>query len=153
MQNKTQQDIIEFEIESILDDIRELYNASGKRTSSEFEEGLEVTYGVNKATIEGYTYLAGRKKGKMPPVKAIEEWIKKKGIRPIEQNMKINSLAWAIAKSIAKKGTDEARHLKVYEKVITPERINNIIEKVSQFNVNLFINEITASLTVLQKNV
>lgn len=145
--------IIKSEIEAILADVIALYNSSGKRTSGRFEDGLKATYGDNKATIEGYTYLAGRRAGKMPPVASIKEWIIKKGIKPVEESVTINSLAWAIAKTIAKTGTKKVNHLKIYEQVITPERINLIINKVSEFNVNLFVQELTASLTLLQKNI
>ena len=153
MANLDQNDIIKDEIELILKDVKQLYNASGKRTSGRFEELLEAEYSPNKAVIKGATYLAGRSAGKMPPVDEIKQWIIKKGIQPIEEEMKITSLAWAIAKTIAKKGTNEKYHLKIYEQVITPERINEIIKKVSEFNVNLFVNEITTSFELLQKDI
>lgn len=153
MSNQTQQQIISDEIQAILDDIIDLYNKSGKRTSGKFEEGLKATYSTNKAIIEGVPYLAGRKAGKMPPVQAIKEWIEKKGITPIGKNATSTGLAWAIAKSIAKKGTDESKHLKVYELVITPERIDSIINKVSEFNVGFFVNELETQLKLLTKNI
>jgi len=146
-------DIIHIEIEAILEDIRQLYKASGKRTSGRFEEGLEAVYGDNKATIKGYTYLAGRRAGKQPPVENIKEWIIKNGIKPLKDEMTVTSLAWAISKNIAKRGTNEVNHLKIYEQVITPQRINDIINKVSKFNVNYFINEMVTSLELLEKNV
>lgn len=146
-------EIIKIEIEAILEDIRQLYNNSGKRTSGRFEEALEARYGNNSASIYGVTYLAGRKAGKMPPVENIKEWVINKGIKPLKDEMTVSSLAWAISKSIAKKGTNEVNHLKIYEEVITPQRINDIITKVGQFNVNLFINEVVVSLELLQKNI
>jgi hypothetical protein len=152
MKNKTQDEIIVEEVEAILDDIKALYNKSGKRTSGKFETGLKATYSPNKAIIEGYTYLAGRTAGKQPPIEAIKQWIKKKGIKPIKDKMTSTSLAWAIAKAIAKKGTDSSKHLKVYV-VITPERIDSVIKKVSQFNVNLFVQELETQLNLLEKNI
>lgn len=145
--------IIKEEIDSILVDIKELYRQSGKKASGQFEEGLEAVYEPNKGTIRGYVYLAGRKAGKMPPVQAILEWLKVKGIRPIEQRMSITSLAWAIAKNIAKRGTKEENALAVYEKVITPQRINKIINRISKLNVNRLVTEIRAELEVLAKGV
>ncbi|WP_339875196.1 hypothetical protein [Olleya marilimosa] len=148
-----QNKIIKEEIDAVIADIITAYEQSGKRTSGEFANGLEAIYEPNKATIKGYVYLAGRTAGKMPPVESIERWIKQKGITPIEQGMTTTSLAWAIAKSIAKKGTNKENHLKIYEQVITPERIDSIIKKVSSFNVNLFITEMTTQLQLIQKNV
>lgn len=45
----------------------------------------------------------GRKAGGMPPVKMIQEWIRKKHITGSEKE--IESMAWAVAKSIAANGT------------------------------------------------
>lgn len=44
----------------------------------------------------------GRRPGKMPPVGAILDWLRRKNIVP--KNGKLGNLAWAIAKSIAKRG-------------------------------------------------
>ncbi|WP_431137466.1 hypothetical protein [Psychroserpens mesophilus] len=148
-----QNDIIKKEIEGILDDIKALYNKSGKRASGKFETLLEAKYGVNKAEIFGATYLAGRSSGKMPPIQEIKKWIESKGIKSVKDKISSTGLAWAIAKKIAKNGTNKANQLKVYEQVITPERIDSIIKKVSEFNVNLFVNEIETSLELLEKNI
>lgn len=149
----TNDEIIREEIESILQDIKKEYESSGKRTTGEFLEGLEAVYLPNQGTIKGFVYLSGRKAGKMPPVQNILKWINAKGIRPIEENVSASSLAWAIAKKIAKEGTKPENHLNIYERVITPKRINDIIERISQLNVNRLITEIQAELTVLAKGV
>jgi len=146
-------EIIKQEIEILLDEIKLEYNQIGKRTSGLFEEGLEAIYSPNKAVIMGYPYLAGRKAGKMPPIQAIKKWIEQKGIQPIKDNITTTSLAWAIAKKIAREGTNKENHLKIYEKVITPQRIDEIIKKVSVFNVTQFTNELTASLNLLVKDI
>lgn len=145
-------EVIRVEIEAILDDIKKLYSASGKRASGNFEKQLEARYTDNKAEIWGVYYLAGRAGGKMPPVASIEQWIRDKGIKPIQDKMSVTSLAWAIAKKIAREGTNKENHLKVYEQVITPERIDSIIKKVSEFNAASFVNEVEASLKLLTKN-
>ena len=46
----------------------------------------------------------GRKPGKMPPVGSILKWINAKGIKPLNKSIPQKSLAFAIAKSIGKKG-------------------------------------------------
>ena len=156
----TNDDIIKEEIDSILVDIIEVYEQSGRKASGEFEKGLEAVYEPNKGTIKGFVYLAGRgktkKKGKAgePTVQQnILEWLKTRGIRPIEKKMKLSSLAYLIARKIHKQGTKRSEWLRVYEQVITPERIDKIIDRVSELNVNKIITEITAELEVLAKNV
>lgn len=149
----TNDEIIKEEIEAILSDIRELYESSGKKASGEFAKGLEAVYSPNSGTIRGFLYLAGRKAGKMPPVAAILRWVKKRGIKGLRKKQSANSLAWAIAKKIAKEGTKQENALKIYEKVITPERINRIIDRVSKLNVNRIITEIRAEIEILARNV
>lgn len=149
----TTDEVIREEIGSILDDIRALYVSEGKKVSGEFEDKLDAVYLPNQGTIRGVLYLAGRRAGKMPPVKNILEWVKARGLRPIEENMTQTSLAWAIAKKIAAEGTKKENQLKVYERVITPKRISQIIDRVSQLNVNRIVTEIRAELEILSKGV
>jgi hypothetical protein len=152
--------IIREEIDSILEDIIEVYERSGRKASGQFEEGLEVVYEPNKATIKGFVYLAGRgktkKKGKAgePTVQQqILKWLKTRGIRPIEEGMKLKSLAYLIARKIHKEGTNRSEWLKIYEQVITAERIDSIIKRVSDLNVNRLITQIKAELEILEINV
>lgn len=144
--------IIKEELEAIKADIIALYNASGKRTTGEFENGLEIKYQPNSATLSGYVYLAGRAAGKQPPIQAIEKWLIAKGITPIESKMKISSLAYLIARKIAKEGTKKENHLQIYNQIITPERIEKILEKLNQVNVAAFANEVTIMITKLVNN-
>lgn len=156
----TNDEIIKEEIDAILVDIIDVYNKSGRRASGEFEKGLEAVYKHNKGTIRGFVYLAGRgatkKKGKAgePTLQdQILSWLKIKGIRPLKKKMKLRSLAFLIARKIHKQGTKRSEWLKVYEEVITPERIDSIIDRISELNVNKIITTITAELEVLAKNV
>jgi len=139
--------LLETEMESIKNDILQLYNASGKKTTGEFEKGLEIEYNGLTAVLKGYTYLGGRRAGKQPPIKAIEDWIKAKGLTPVEKNMSTSTLAFLIARKIAQKGTKKENHLQVYSKVITPERIQTILDKVSALNANAFVQDVTATIT------
>lgn len=152
--------IIHDEIEGILYDIVQAYYNSGRKVTGNFEEGLDAVYEPNKATIRGFTYLAGRgatkntTAGNPTVFEAIKKWIKDKGIVAREgENISENSLAYLITRKIHREGTDRSEWLKIYEQVITPERINSIIQKVSVLNVNRIITEITAELEVLAKNV
>lgn len=135
-------EVIKEEMEMIKADIIAVYNASQKRTSGEFERGLEAIYSPNKAVLNGYVYLDGRKAGKQPPIQAIEKWLIAKGIKPIEDKMKISTLAYLIARKIAKEGTKNENHIKIYEQVITPERVDKILERLNKINVTLFIDEV-----------
>ncbi|RAK21616.1 hypothetical protein B0I03_10548 [Flavobacterium aquaticum] len=144
--------IIKEEFEAIKADIIALYNAGGKRTSGEFENGLQVDYRTDGATLSGYVYLAGRIAGKQPPTKAIEDWLIQKGIQPIEEKMKISTLAYLIARKIGQKGTKKENHQYVYDEVITPERIQSILDRITKINVTAFINEVTVAIEKLVTN-
>ena len=168
---QTNDEIIKEEINSILQDIIKAYESSGKKVSGQFAEGLEAVYEPNKGTIRGFVYLAGRgktkKKGKPGEPTVLEQikvWVKKKGIvqqviseakpKTIKaKNNLINSLAYAITKKIHEQGTNSENWLRIYEEVITPERIDSIIERISQLNVNKLITEVRAELEIIAKNV
>ena len=148
MLNENENDaLLKEEMEQLRLDILAVYNASGKRTSGEFEKGLETLYQPNKAFLFGYEYLGGRRPGKQPPIKAIEDWIKAKGIKPIEDKMSISSLAYLIARKIANEGTKKENNLAIYSKVITPERIDSILSKIDKLNANAFIQDVTGMIT------
>lgn len=151
IEDENQRILIE-EMEAIKADILAVYNASGKRTSGEFEQGLELKYEPNQASLLGYEYLAGRRAGKMPPIEAIEKWLIRKGIKPIESAMKISTLAYLIARKISREGTKKESQLQIYKQVITPERIQNIMTKISQINVQLFVWELNEMLGSLEQN-
>ncbi len=140
------------EMEAIKADILTVYNSSGKRTSGEFDDGLELKYEPNKATLFGYEYLAGRRAGKMPPIEAIEKWLQAKGIKPIEENMTTSTLAFLIARKIAREGTRKESQLMIYKQVITPQRIDEIISKITQINVQLFVWELNQTLSSLEQS-
>ena len=68
----------------------------------------------------------GRKAGGMPPVKLIKEWVRKKHITSNEKE--IESMAWAVAKSIAANGTKAKPFLTPsYEE--NKARIDEIMQK------------------------
>lgn len=156
-------DLLKVEIGLIVEDVKKAYRASGKRVTGNFEDGVEVVYSSNdsgvKGTIKGFTYLAGRGKTKnssagTPTLKEqILDWLKDRGIRPIEPKMSLKALAFVISRKIHREGTDSKRHLQVYEDVITQERIFDIIDKFAKINVNRIVNEITAELKILAQNV
>ena len=139
--------LLQTEMESLREDILAVYEASGKKVSGEFEKGLEVLYQPNKAFLFGYEYLGGRRGGKAPPIKAIEDWLNAKGIKPIETSMKVSTLAYLISRKIAREGTKKENNLAIYTQVITPQRIDEILEKINKLNVNAFIQAVTLTIT------
>lgn len=155
----TDNEIIREEMEAIVSEIKAVYNSSGRRASGEFERGLNVVYGKNEATLQGYTYLAGRgaTKNSTPSsptlYEAILEWIKAKNIVPREPSMKVTSLAYLISRKIHREGTDPSRWLKIYEQVLTPQRIQKVIDRVAQLNVNRIVADVQAQFNIIEKNV
>lgn len=145
--NDENQKILQEEMEAIKADILAAYNASGKRTSGEFERGLSTEYNDLTAVLKGYTYLAGRRAGKQPPLKPILDWVIAKGLAKVEEKAKASSIAFLIARKIAEKGTNKEHHLQVYSQIITPERIQKILDRINQINGNAFINEVVTTIT------
>ena len=144
--------ILAEEMELLKAEILGVYNASGKRTSGEFEQGLEIQQNGTKASLWGYLYLGGRASGKQPPIQAIEKWIEAKGIKPIEDKMKVSTLAYLIARKIAREGTNPENHLYIYDQVITPERIQSILDRLYKINVTAFVNEVSVTIQKLVNN-
>lgn len=143
-------EILQKEMESIKADIIQAYEASNKKVSGEFINGLQITYSPNKAILSGYAYLAGRVAGRQPPSDAIEKWLVQKGITPIEKKMSISSLAFLIARKIGQSGTKQENHLKIYEQVITPQRIDEILARINAINVQRFADEVKIMIEKIQ---
>jgi len=151
---------IKRELEKVRDEAIDLYNRSGKRVSGQWEKGVEVkSSGANKAALYSYAYLAGRGRtrngnnGEPTLQQRILIWLRARGIRPIEENMKLSSLAFIIARKIHREGTDKSRHRRVFEEILTPQRIDQIIQNVGRLNVMDFIEQIEVQLNILKNNV
>ena len=141
-------DVLKIEFEAIRKELVKRHDELGMRASGKWAKSLEVeiskTDGKSTAKLYGEKYteqlVLGRKPGRFPPIKAIEQWIKDKGIQPIEANLKISSLAFLIARKIAKEGTNYYKQggTDLVESVITPKRIQDIINQVKEINVVIF---------------
>lgn len=122
--------LILLEFEKMKQDLISKHIELGMKASGKWIESLDVIERDMSVQLVGEKYtdqlVYGRRPGKMPPVKAIENWIINKGIIP---EIPIRSLAWAIAKSIEKKGTSYYKKggTDLVSSVVTPERINRII--------------------------
>lgn len=142
-------DILAEEFEALRVDLIARYDELGMRASGNWADALEVDVSENKATIKGLTYSeqleSGRAPGKQPPSAAIEQWIKDKGIASrIEGKISISSLAFLIARKIGREGWKREQHggVDLISEVVTPERIQKIIDRLSDIYVTNFTNDI-----------
>ncbi len=153
----TAEEIIYAEFEFLAIELKEAYNQKGMKASGDWEDAIEVkvitkTNNIS-AAILGLEYSqqleTGRKPGKQPPSTAIEQWIKDKGIASnIEGKISISSLAYLIARKIGEQGwkREEYGGVELISEVVTPERIQKIINKVSDFYLEDFTTEIVSYL-------
>jgi hypothetical protein len=138
----TSEDILRIEFDKLREDILARYEALKLRASGRFEKELEnKTSGLTGLLIGShYTeqLVSGRPPGKFPPLKFIEAWIRVKPIRRIAERISVSSLAFLIARKIAREGTEIFKKggSDLISSVITPERVQSIINKVTEFNVN-----------------
>jgi hypothetical protein len=144
--------IVEEEFNKLIDDITAAYEQSGKKVSGEFETGLKVTSIGSSWILEGFGYLAGRIAGLAPPIADILRWVQARGLRPIIESQTQSQLAYAIATKIGQEGTNSQYHLKIYEQVVTPMRIQEILDRVVQLNVTAFVDAVSVELKLLTKD-
>lgn len=154
------EEIIRAELEKIGEEAKEIYRASGKRVTGKWEEGVRVETSPNKGVLYSYAYLAGRgptkngNDGGPTLVQSIEQWLRNKwGAGAVQGRMTISSLAYVIARKIHREGTNKDYHLNVFEKVLTPQRIQDIINKVGEFNVGVFVRDAQIEFNKLANNV
>lgn len=92
------------ELQEIIEQFLKL--VSGRLDEYTTEKG-EVVVSNNTVTLFTPSHIQfakyGRGPGKLPPIEPLVDWVKKKGI--VSSNEEARGTAWAIAKSISKKGT------------------------------------------------
>lgn len=149
-----QTEILQKEMESIKMDLIARHVELKMPASGKWQQSLEVDVKRLKAVIWGESYteqlVNGRAPGQFPPVSAIRQWILDKNIRFLGQ-IKLSSLAFLIARKIAKEGT---RYFKqggtdLVESVITPERIQLILDQVTEFYIDNFTSDLAGFLKKL----
>lgn len=149
MANNTAE-ILNKEFDSLKSDLIARHQMLGMKASGQWIESLENRSKGLSGQLWGEAYteqlVNGRKPGKFPPIKIIEKWIYDKGITP--QNISYSSLAFLIARKIAKEGTEYFKQggTDLIESVITPQRIQSILDKVSEFQISSFTTEIKGVL-------
>ncbi len=150
-------EILHTEFEVLAQELKDAYNKKGMKASGEWERAVEVKVTENtnslSAVVLGLEYSqqleTGRKPGKQPPSETIEQWIKDKGIASkIEGKISISSLAYLIARKIGREGWKREQYggVDLISEVVTPERIQNIINKISDFYLQDFTTEIVGYL-------
>jgi hypothetical protein len=136
-------DIILSEFELIKQDLIKRYNEKGMRASGNFESSLEIKEKENGVELWGANYTeqleSGRSSGKFPPIDVIKQWILDKGIN--FENITLSSLAFLIARKISREGWNRQGYggIELISEVITPNRIQSIIDKVGALEVSKFI--------------
>jgi hypothetical protein len=158
-----QTEILTKEMNSLKDDLIAKHIQLKMKASGKWEQSLEVDVKRLRAIIYGEDYteqlVNGREPGKrgasektkfnpegllFPPVDAIRQWILDKNIRFLGQ-IKLSTLAFLIARKIAENGTVAYQNggTDLVEAVITPQRIQSILDQVSEFYIDSFTTEIT----------
>ena len=143
-----QSQILEAQMELLKEDLAAKHRELGMKASGKWEASLEVDVQRLKGVIRGEDYteqlVNGRAPGKFPPIAAIKQWILDKNIRFLGQ-ISLSSLAFLIARKIAKDGTKYFQQggTDLLDAVITPQRIQSIIDSVSEFYIDSFTSEIS----------
>lgn len=145
----TSEDILSEEMDSLITDLGAKYIELKMKASGEWLEALKNKSKGLTGIISGKDYteymVNGRGPGKFPPLQNIIKWIKDKGLAIIDKTITVSSLAFLIARKIAREGTKYFKEggTDLISSVITPERIQRIIDKVTKFHVNSFVSDIT----------
>jgi hypothetical protein len=141
--------VLSQQFELLKKDLIIAYDAKGMRASGKFADTLEVQVTGLTARLFGEDYSqqleTGRKAGRFPPINAIEQWIKDKGIaNRIQGEISISSLAFLIARKIARNGwkREEYGGVQLISEVVTDARIQKIIDEVGAEQALIYSTEI-----------
>jgi len=148
--------ILQTELELIKTELIKEYDNLGMRASGKWADALEVQSTETSGKILGLNYSEqlefGRRSGKQPPREAIEQWIRDKGLASrIENQISVSLLAFFIVRKIRREGWNRQQYggVDLISRVVTPERVQKIIDKVgSAFRVN-FTSQIIKELKEL----
>lgn len=101
-------DAIEKLLEGIRKDIVKDQAVKRIKSSGASADSMDVFMSPSSGRLVGFQYIGaqvhGRRPGAFPPIEDIRAWIDREGIEP--QDISKDSLAFLIARKIARKGTD-----------------------------------------------
>ena len=143
------EEILRSEFEDIKKEMSEKHIALGMKASGNWLESLAVYATDTSVRLEGERYteqlVSGRKPGSFPPIDAIKQWILDKGImNEIEGDITVSSLAFLIARKIKREGTEYFKQggTDLVDAIITPQRIQKIIDKIGVQLTNSFSSQL-----------
>lgn len=154
-------EILQEELEKLEQEFLVKYREKGMEASGDWGRSLETKVsqssdGSVSGSVRALKYSqqleSGRSPGKQPPREAIEKWIKEKGIASrIESKISVSSLAFLIARKIAREGWSRKRFggVELISEVATPQRMQQIIDKVGQSYISLVTSEVTRTFKEL----
>lgn len=157
----TPKEILTIELHELQKDFLLKYKEKGMEASGDWGRSLETIVNIQSdgsltGSVRAFEYSqqleTGRKPGKFPPRDEIERWIKEKGIAArIENDISISSLAFLISRKIAREGWDRKNYggVDLISEVATPERMQDIINKVGQSYIVLITSEVTRTFKEL----
>jgi hypothetical protein len=122
-------------LEQAKNDLNNAYNSSGKKTSGEFGNSLEINIRAEENRLVGeldgasyyYQMVHGRKPGRKPPFLAIEKWVKQKGLIA-KKNETQSQMVYAIMNKIAKKGFPGDSRLDIFNE----NYMDNLLKEVNK---------------------
>ena len=137
--------ILAAEFEALKNELIAKHREMGMEVTGQWAESLAVeTDGYSAKVLAGHS-PDGRGRGKQPPSEAIEQWIVAKGIAArLEKEITLGSLAFLIARKIGREGTKRQNNL--VDSVVTPERIQQVIDKIGPAFIMEFSNSILTYL-------
>ena len=142
--------ILAQEINLLKQELKAAHESKGMKASGDWLESVEDrTKGLSGSiwALDYTEYLEdGRKPGKFPPIDKIKQWIIDKPIA--FSDISLSSLAFLIARKISKEGWKRKDHggVNLVSEVITPARVQEIIDKVSDFQISAFTSDIKSFL-------
>lgn len=145
-------EVLQAELNILKEELITEYDALGMRASGQWADSLEVQTSEMRGTLLGLDYTRqlqfGREPGRFPPINLIEKWIEDKGIN--YTGITLSSLAFLIARKISREGWDRNGFggVDLIGRIVTPERIQRIIDKVGEVYLSGFVKEVITQLKV-----
>lgn len=136
--------ILQAEFETLKGEIAALYAKSANTGTGSWAQSLEVQVTEGSVTLLGSGYLEGRKPGKQPPAKSIEQWLRERGIADlIAKEQSVSGLAYVIARKIASEGwKPDKKGTELAAEVLTPQRIQQVIDRAGDTLIGRFTKDI-----------